>query len=68
MDDIFLEGGANSVGDFVFYFLLAFIIILIINWIGQNLLLYNVKVDKLRTALVIVAQSLVIAILFTWFL
>ncbi|WP_158077292.1 hypothetical protein [Caenibacillus caldisaponilyticus] len=55
-------------GDFVFYFLLAFIIILIINWIGQNLLLYNVKVDKLRTALVIVAQSLVIAILFTWFL
>jgi hypothetical protein len=55
-------------GDFVFHFLLAFIIILIINWIGQNLLLYNVKVDKLRTALVVVAQSLVIAILFTWFL
>lgn len=68
MDYIFLEGDANSVGDFVFHFLLAFIIILIINWIGQNLLLYNVKVDKLRTALVIVAQSLVIAILFTWFL
>lgn len=68
MDYIFLEGGANLVGGFVFHFLLALIIILIINWIGQNLLLYNLKVDKLRTALVVVAQSLVIAILFTWIL
>jgi len=51
--------------EFLFSFLLGFLCVCIIGFIGQRLIVNKKWFDK-KTIIVIILQSLVIAALFTW--
>jgi len=50
------------VQEFLFTFIITFLIVLILGYIGQRLIVKKDKLD-IRTVLVVIVQSLVIALL-----
>lgn len=52
--------------EFLFGFIITFFIVLILSYIGQRIIVNRSRLDK-KTFLVVVIQSLVIALIFTIF-